>query len=55
MRDGYKARGVTPYITGFENNRKDSGGSKFNIIMSNGDRSVQRDDDYPTSYTHLLP
>ncbi len=40
MRDGYKAEGVIPYITGFENNNSDGTGIRFNIIMSNGDRSI---------------
>ncbi len=47
-------RGVIPFLTGFENNEKDGTGTKFNSILSNGDRSTQRDEG-ETYYTHMFP
>ncbi len=41
MRYEYKKKGVTPYIVGFENDRVING--HMNIILSNGDRSKQKD------------
>jgi hypothetical protein len=40
-------------LTGFENNNKDGSGSRFNLILSNGDRSKQRDEGY-TYYDHMM-
>ncbi len=42
------------YLTGFENNSQVGGGYRFNFIMSNGDRSAQRDEGV-TYYDHLMP
>ena len=41
MRDEYAKKGATPYLTGFEINNGNV--FEFNVIMSNGDRSRQRD------------
>lgn len=43
MRDEYAKKGATPYLTGFELNLDASPYFSFNVIMSNGDRSRQRD------------
>ncbi len=43
------------HLAGFENNREDGTGWKMNFILSNGDRSHQRDERWPTSYTHMFP
>ena len=55
MRDDYKASGVVPYIIGFEKNQEDGKGAFLNFILSNGQRSHQTDNDYPTKYTHMMP
>ncbi len=47
-------KGMTPYLTGFECNSVDGRGVKFNFILSNGDRSYQRDKGEKYS-THLMP
>ena len=41
MRNDYAAKGVMPYIVGFENDQKKGKGGEgfFNIILSNGARS----------------
>jgi hypothetical protein len=39
MTDKYMLSGVIPYITGFLNDRKDGKGPRYNVVMSNGDRS----------------
>ena len=54
MRDEYKKKGVTPYITGFDNSLKDGTGNDMNLILSNGARSVQRDGN-GKYYTHMMP
>ncbi len=28
---------------------------RFNLILSNGHRSTQRDEHFPTKYTHMMP
>ena len=33
------------FLTGFENNEKKGYGERFNFVLSNGDRSTQRDED----------
>ena len=43
------------YLIGFENNKKDGTGCNFNWILSNGDRSTQRDEKHPTRYTFMIP
>ncbi len=48
----YKAKRAIPYLTGFENNFEDGTDDAFNFILSNGDRSNQRDVKY---YDHLMP
>ena len=55
MRDEYTAKGVIPYITGFESNKISGRGLYFNIILSNGQRSTQRDEEKPTNFTHMMP
>ncbi len=47
--------GELHYLTGFENNRGDGEGVAFNLILSNGDRSTQRDYHRPTEFTHMMP
>ena len=42
-RKEYIASGKVPYLVGFENDESDKSGFRFNFIMSNGDRSEQRD------------
>ncbi len=54
MRDKYQATG-TPFLSGFENETEDGGSPSMNFILSNGDRSKQRDEDWPTKYTHMMP
>ncbi len=54
MTDKYKATG-TPFLSGFENYKKDGDSIYMNFILSNGDRSTQRDEKYPTDYTHKIP
>ena len=53
-KEVYKMKGVTPYLTGFECNSVDGRGVKFNFILSNRDRSYQRDKGEKYS-THLMP
>ena len=55
MRDEYTETGVIPYIAGFESDKEDGEGMSFNIIMSNGQRSTQRDEKRPTNFTHMMP
>ena len=50
----YKLNGVIPYLVGLENSQKDGKGFRFNFILSNGERSEQRDDG-KTYYTHFMP
>ena len=47
----YKSNGKIPYLIGFENNRKDGTGIRFNIILNNGSRT-HRQEGY---FTHFLP
>jgi hypothetical protein len=54
MRDGYKAEGVTPYLVGFENAEQNGTGYWFNFLLSNGDRSQQRDASM-IYYDHMFP
>ena len=54
MRDKYKAT-ETPFLTGFENFREDGTDTTMNFVLSNGDRSKQRDASHPTDYTHMIP
>ncbi len=46
------AKGI--YLIGFENNRENGTGHLFNWILSNGDRSTQRDGDIKY-YDHMIP
>ncbi len=46
--------GVTPFIVGFEVDKKDGKGHRYNIILSNGDRSAQRDKDHDY-YDQIMP
>ena len=55
MRNEYTAKEVIPYIAGFESNEEDGEGLNFNIILSNGQRSTQRDEKDPTNFTHMMP
>ncbi len=47
-------RGVLYTLIGFENHRKDGNDVCFNFILSNGNRSTQRDK-YHTYYDHMMP
>ena len=47
-------RGVSA-LAGFENSEEYGGGVRFNFILSNGTRSTQRDADWPTKYTRMIP
>ncbi len=47
--------GAINQLVGFENDEEDGLGRLFNFILSNGTRSTQRDEDYPTKYDHMLP
>ena len=42
-------------LTGFETHFKDGTGRSFNYILSNGNRSTQRDDFKPTNFPHMIP
>ncbi len=42
-------------LIGFENNHQDGTYPFFNWILSNGERSQQRDALNPTKFTHMLP
>ncbi len=48
-------RGEIHTLAGFVNHEKDGGSSFLNFIMSNGTRSTQIDEYYPTKYTHMIP
>jgi hypothetical protein len=48
----YMAKG--DYLTGFENNCADGRGSRFNLILTNEDRSTQRDA-HTEYYDHMMP
>ena len=50
-----KWNGVLYSLCGFENNIENGGGWHLNFILSNGDRSTQRDEYYKTRYTHMIP
>jgi hypothetical protein len=47
--------GVLHYLIGFENNQQDGTSKFFNPILSNGDRSHQRDACVKQYYTHMMP
>ena len=49
-----KWNGVLYSLAGFEKQFKDSY-CHFNFILSNGDRSTQRDEKYPFDHTHMIP
>ena len=49
----YMSKGI--HLIGFENNTQYGTGSQFNWILSNEDRSTQRDIDDPTKYSHMIP
>jgi len=42
-RKEYISKGVVPHLIGFENDERDKSGFRFNFVLSNGDRSAQRD------------
>ena len=48
------ATGVLHHLIGLENNEKDGTGPCWNFILSNGQRSTQRDEDWPTNYTFKM-
>ncbi len=52
--DQVLASGVLHHFIGFENNKKDGTGIWFNFLLSNGDRSKQRDKNM-TYYDHMMP
>lgn len=43
------------WLVGFENNKKDGKGNRFNFICSNGEKSQQVHEEYPTSHVHMMP
>jgi hypothetical protein len=47
------SNGVLHSLTGLQTNV--SNGAHFNFIVSNGDRSKQRDKDFPTNSTNMIP
>ena len=47
--------GVLHHLNGLENNEKDGSGTLFNFVLSNGQRSVQRDEMTPTKYSFMMP
>ncbi len=53
MRDKYQATG-TPFLSGFEK-CQNGNNVHMNFILSNGDRSKQRDKYAPTKYTFMMP
>ncbi len=56
MRVEYKAKGLTPYIVGFESNKSYGNNSLFNVIRNNGDRSKHDDGRKAiTNYPFILP
>jgi len=54
MRDKFQATGM-PFLNGFESPKEDGESDFMNFIMSNGDRSTQRDNEKPTNYTLMFP
>ncbi len=48
-------RGVLHTLAGFENIRVDGASCFFNFILSNGTRSTQRDELWPTDYSFMIP
>ena len=46
---------MIPTLIGFENNKQSGIGFCFNFILSNGTRSTQSHEQYPTKYTHMIP
>jgi len=54
MRDEYTAKGEIPYITGFENDKENGVGCSFDFILSNGQRSNQRDSG-SNYFSHMIP
>ncbi len=53
-RDKYEATG-TPFLSGFELYKEDGIDNCMNFILSNGDRSAQRDPSKKTDYSHMIP
>ena len=47
------AKGI--HLIGFENWKEDGVWNMFNFVLSNGARSTQRDENYPTTYSHCFP
>ena len=47
--------GVLPTLVGFENEEEYGTGTRFNFILSNGTRSTQREENWPTSHSHMIP
>jgi hypothetical protein len=54
LKEWFKTRALHTLI-GFENDCEDGTGSAFNFILSNGTRSTQCDEDFPTKYEHIIP
>ncbi len=50
-----KWNGVLHSLSGFKNSMKNGEGDYLNFVLSNGDRSTQRDEHLPTKYTHMIP
>jgi hypothetical protein len=42
-------------LINFEKNEEDGKDPIFNFILSNGTRSTQRDENYPTNYSFIIP
>ncbi len=49
------ANGELHHLTGFENNKQYGSGYHLNWILSNGNRSQQRDELARFDYTHMMP
>ena len=54
LQEWLKTRAINQLV-GFENHREDGESGGFNFILRNGTRSTQRDERWPTDYTHMIP
>jgi hypothetical protein len=54
LQEWFKLKAINQ-LFGFENNRQDGKGMAFNFILSNGLRSKQRENNYSTEHTFMIP
>ena len=54
LQEWFKTKTISQLI-GFENDSQNGEGVDFNFILSNGTRSTQRDEEYPTNHIHMIP